>query len=950
MLVKYLSITALLCVVATVVCGQELGFEGFGRRDGLHAETIVDFDEDHEGRLWIATSGQGLLHFDGFNFEQIEETASDTIVDVGVFNQSVYFMTAHGIQHIKSDWSIEETLHFNSQQFEKFCVLNDSIWLIDSSGQLHVAHEQNIILYKNEIGINDFFMHQGKIILLTETGIHALHGGWKSLSTLPADLSVYCAATQEDTVYVATKEGVWKLASTPELIPNTIEERVKSLSIDVRNNLWMAARNHVLIYNGYHTKMLTEANGLPSAKVRKLLTDRSGAIWFGSSTAGLFMLRDMSTQMFAQEHGFPETPISATARQNDSTLWFGTTDGSVFKWSLRSTPEIIYQSSGKYLRNAVTEILPCASGIYFSLEQEGTLMYNQQNTTTTFNQTRRSLAGCGNYSLEWDGVVTPTRKIFNADLACENLTDIELFNDSLIVATSCGLYVMSLRKDGTVIVPDNMSTFLPIAGSDGFYFTVLFLDQHGQLWLGTKNDGLLRYKHGLDVVARKSLSDQHVTGICRADDGNIWVSTTSGLSMIELTPDGDLVLNVSNYPLEYPVSPRTLQFFDGKLAYGSTRGLVTFDPRGVFPDFTPPIIVIDEVFVNYEFPFASELEYDQNHLTFHFHAIDLADPFNVAYQCRLVGFETDFHDITSPAVYPQLAPGNYTFEVRARNHDGIWSDEAATISFTIDAPFYAKPWFIVGTAFIALLIVFVFIRWRVRALRLANKALEEKVVERTKELSIERDRSERLLLNILPKETADELKQNGYAMTKSYRQASVLFSDFKGFTMMSEMVSSSDLVSLLDEAFKSFDRACDRFGVEKIKTIGDAYMCATGLPLAAEDHAEQLVLFAFAMLEEMRTFNEKLAERNLPPWQIRIGIHSGPLIAGVVGEKKFAYDIWGDTVNTASRMESSGEPNRINISATTYEIIKDKFRCTNRGLVAAKNKGELEMYFVEEHL
>ncbi|MFM1930929.1 MAG: hypothetical protein RL226_232, partial [Bacteroidota bacterium] len=238
-------------------------------------------------------------------------------------------------------------------------------------------------------------------------------------------------------------------------------------------------------------------------------------------------------------------------------------------------------------------------------------------------------------------------------------------------------------------------------------------------------------------------------------------------------------------------------------------------------------------------------------------------------------------------------------------------------------------------------------RWRLIALKEQNRKLDRLVEHRTEELRMERDRSERLLLNILPKETAEELKTNGVAMTRSYRQATVLFSDFKGFTQTSELVSSAELVSLLDAAFKSFDRNCDAFGVEKIKTIGDAYMCATGLPQQTENHASAMMDFAFRMLEEMVIFNAELAKRGLPPWEIRIGIHTGPLIAGVVGEKKFAYDIWGDTVNTASRMESSGEPGKINISSATYELIKNQYHCFYRGKVAAKNKGELEMYFVE---
>ncbi|MDP4827390.1 MAG: hypothetical protein NWR73_06875 [Flavobacteriales bacterium] len=948
MLLRILYITSLLAAVNITVFGQELNFESFGRREGLNAQTITDFIEDDEGRLWIGTSGQGLVHFDGFRFEQVSGTENDTVHDVGFFNNTVYYLNSSGI-YKASKYGVESHFKNENHAFEKFSMQGDSTWLVDKHGQLFISHK-NTIHNVESAPVNDFFSFNNSLFLLTEIGIRASLGGWQMTFNVPDSIAVYTGASFDGSYYFASKQGVWAVGDTTFLIPGTENERIRSLCTDVRGKLWMAARNHVLTYNGLETASLSEINGLPSAKVRKLLTDRSGALWFGSSTAGLFMLRDMSIETFAQEHGFPETLITSSVKENDTTLWFGTVDGSVFRWNHADPPELIFQSSRLYLRNGVTDMLRCGNSIYFSLEKEGSLYYQDEKIAYVFENATRSIAGCSNYYFQFNGVVTPDQLVQYADLACENLNDLELYNDSLVIAAACGLYFLPINDNGTISLPENMSTFLPTFESESYHFTTVFNDGSGTLWLGTKNDGLLKYHNEIEVVARKSLSDQHVTGICKADDGNIWVSTTSGLSMIELTPEGDLVLNVTNYPLEYPVSPRTLQYFNGKLVFGSSKGLITFDSNGIFPDYNPPIVRIDDAFVNFEFPFNTNLKYNQNHLTFHFHAIDLADPFSVVYQCRLVGFENEFHEVSSPVVYPQLPPGDYTFEVRARNHDGIWSDQSAVITFRIDAPFYAKTGFIIFAVSTALLIIFLFIRWRVRALRQANRLLEEKVAERTKELKVERDRSERLLLNILPKETADELKQNGFAMTKSYRQASVLFSDFKGFTMMSELVSSEELVSMLDDAFKAFDRTCDQYGVEKIKTIGDAYMCATGLPLSTTDHAEKLVDYAFAMLKEMEIFNEKLAQRGLPPWQIRIGIHSGPLIAGVVGEKKFAYDIWGDTVNTASRMESSGAPNRINISATTYAIVKDKFRCSPRGFIAAKNKGDLEMYFVEERL
>jgi len=225
-----------------------------------------------------------------------------------------------------------------------------------------------------------------------------------------------------------------------------------------------------------------------------------------------------------------------------------------------------------------------------------------------------------------------------------------------------------------------------------------------------------------------------------------------------------------------------------------------------------------------------------------------------------------------------------------------------------------------------------------------KEMLEIQVEERTKELRIEKEESERLLHNILPVEVATQLKQKGFTSAKSYRSVTMLFTDFKGFTETSSKITPRKLVYELNDIFKGFDNIMDQFGVEKIKTIGDAYMAVSGLPKVNKKHALMCVLAARKMLE----FLEERGKRSQIKWQMRVGIHSGPLIAGVVGTKKFTYDVWGDTVNTAARMESGGEAGKINISQATRDLIKDSFDCKYRGKMQAKGKGEIDMYFITE--
>ena len=232
--------------------------------------------------------------------------------------------------------------------------------------------------------------------------------------------------------------------------------------------------------------------------------------------------------------------------------------------------------------------------------------------------------------------------------------------------------------------------------------------------------------------------------------------------------------------------------------------------------------------------------------------------------------------------------------------------------------------------------------------KVENDKQEQLLNIKNKSLAEEKEKSDDLLLNILPYETAEELKATGSAKAKSFELVTILFTDFKHFTTLAERLSPADLVKEIDECFSAFDAIIENHGIEKIKTIGDSYMCAGGLPNANTTNPIDAVNAALEIRQFMQLRKEAKQRNNEPFFEVRIGIHSGPVVAGIVGTKKFAYDIWGDTVNTASRMESSSEVGKINVSDATYELIQDKFICVPRGKIEAKNKGMIEMYFVEE--
>jgi class 3 adenylate cyclase len=291
-----------------------------------------------------------------------------------------------------------------------------------------------------------------------------------------------------------------------------------------------------------------------------------------------------------------------------------------------------------------------------------------------------------------------------------------------------------------------------------------------------------------------------------------------------------------------------------------------------------------------------------------------------------------------------LPEGSYRFRVRARSPHGALSENAA-LSFGVFPPWYRTWWAYSIYLLFAGAGVWGIVRLRTRHLVAETRRLENIVAERTVEIRDQRDeihRQERkghsLLLNILPESVAEELKSSGTVTPVGFDDVTVCFTDFVGFTLSSEKLTPAELVEKLNLYFTAFDEIVARYGLEKLKTIGDSYMFASGLPVSRSAHAVDAVLAALEMVEVV----EGLAPET--GWGIRVGLHSGPVVAGVVGIRKFAFDIWGNTVNLASRMESSGVPGRVNLSEHTYRLTRGLIECEGRGQVHTKDGRELPMF------
>jgi class 3 adenylate cyclase len=357
----------------------------------------------------------------------------------------------------------------------------------------------------------------------------------------------------------------------------------------------------------------------------------------------------------------------------------------------------------------------------------------------------------------------------------------------------------------------------------------------------------------------------------------------------------------------------------------------------------PDLLKRDTIFPDKLLSREIELSHYENNIVFEYN-----DAGQLSYQFFLEGFDSGWTPWKRMGFkeYTNLPAGDFTFHSRSGSVAGNIT-EFPKIKIRV-----LHPWFKTDTALAFCVLMISLIIWAIYEqtnLRFARRQylLEQIINNRTEDLIIEKEKSEALLANVLPKGMASEIMAKGKATKIKYNFVTVLFSDIQGFTKIAEEMNPEVLIDELDKFFFYFDSVVEKHGIEKIKTIGDAYMCAGGIPEKNRTNPVEVILAALEMKAYMKRLKQTSELEGMKFWDIRIGIHTGTVIAGVVGQKKLSYDIWGDTVNTASRMESSGEAGKINISGTTYEFVKDFFTCEYRGKMPVKYKGELEMYFVK---
>jgi len=738
----------------------------------------------------------------------------------------------------------------------------------------------------------------------------------------------------------------------------------------------------IIVFNkqGKIVSLIDENSGLFSLSVNNLFSDINNNLW-ALHNHGISRIEIPSQySYFSKNHGLKGN-VNSVIKFND-ILYVATTQGVFGSFSKKINFEAITEiKSNCYEFHQFNEQLfvSTAKGIYQIVGEKALLFYNREADEITsvlrskknpsyiylgYNEGFSAIQFAG-------GMLLVKKKIEGITGKISSITE---DNDGTVWLSSNenGVYKIDPFEKYSInlpfkyynnqnILPDKLEWINLYAINDGILFsTSEGIYRFDQLNNKFYKDTLI----GIDFIKQKNwvypiVEDQH---------NNLWLNIIGKNKLTNKT----LVKNYK-YDLLKTLRPlplnRLKDFFitsihpdDSIVWFGGFEGLIRLDiskdiqlDKSFYATFHKVIIGKDSVL--YQLPFGTKntlddikqnISYRLNNLTFQFSSPNYQSEDQVYFKYKLDGFDNNWSNWTESNFkeYTNLSEGNYIFHLKAKNIFDTISNEI-TFEFSIKPPFYRTKFAFIIYIITALLLFLLIGKWREYYFAREKFKLENIIHERTEEVVIQKEKADNLLERVLPKTTAKELKSGRKAGPYHYNMVTVLFSDIQGFTKVAEQMDSELLIDELDRFFLQFDTVVEKYNIEKIKTIGDAYMCAGGIPAKNRTNPVEVVVAAIEMQNFMKKLKKESDKSTSHIWDLRIGIDTGPVVAGVLGKSKISYDIWGGTVNTASRMEASGEPGKVNITENTYMLIKDFFICQYRGKMPVKYKGEIDMYFVE---
>ena len=950
---------------------------------GLTGTTATDIIQTEDGYINVGTY-EGLVRFDGVEFSTIRRAKGNNykfssvrvILEdskgnlwLGSNDEGVHKIFPDGTSKV---YSTQNGLPNNSVR----AICEDrvgNIWIGTAAGVVYLTPKGHLItpqfqagtVSKGIIAVTLYCDTAGRVWLITsnENGLFLFSEGL--FHTIPQIDKAYesylsTAITQDlsGTFWIAMGDnGIICLENNKlkKISSGTIIDKVPTLSMYVAPDGTMLFGTEKGVVS-YRKGIFEESDNkdLSSAKINKIIRDREGNIWLASDRNGIGKLTYGKFSVTKLN-----TTANAIAEDSDGKIWIGTDTGiKCFDGETEVNNALTEFTRGLRIRHVgITLKNEILASCYTKPAQ---ILYNPRTSAIKSWSTDDGLAGNKvRVAIEtlpdeyYVGTITGL-SIIHKDGSIKNFKQADGLENE---------YVMWIHKDkngvvwigtdgGGIYLMKNEAIIAHITSEDGLIGNVIFKitqDKEGGYWICTGSG--ISYTRPFDsshslpssyenINSDNGLGTDSVFQVIPDTTSDFWITSNYGIAsvkkeeLLKAAKNGTKIESLQYYSkndgLDSDGTTSTaLSICDkhGRLWFTMVDGFALYDPVRVRENHVLPLVNIESITIDnvtYDFKHKSKefvLKPGTKRVDIKFTGLSFDAPERIQFQHQLTNFEDKFSLPGKNRVvsYTNITPGHHTFLVKAINGEGNPSKESKAVLFVQKPYFYQMPlfWAISVIIFIAALISLFY--YKQRKIKLENIRLEGMVQIRTRELAAEKDKSDQLLRAILPDKIADELKDNMHSVAETFTDVTLLFSDIVSFTRVSSSHTAAEIVKALNDLFTKFDIRAKEMGVEKIKTIGDAYMAACGVPSSNPDHAKIMVNFAKGMYQDLEEYN-KTAEI---PFNMRIGLNSGPVTAGVIGKTKFVYDVWGNTVNVASRMETACSPGKIRVSQTFYEHLKD---------------------------
>ncbi|MCR5400526.1 MAG: hypothetical protein K6E78_02900 [Treponema sp.] len=924
-------------------------YEGLVRFDGVAFTTLKkskDNDwkfascrcvlEDSRGNLWIGSNDEGLqkISREGNKCYTMQSGLPNNSVRTLVEDKkgNIWVGTATGVVYITPKGYII-TPQFEAGTVSKgviathlYCDTAGRIWLV-------TANEKGLFLFSDGI-----FRTRPELDVF----------GNYLVSSIFQDLQGNFWISMGDQGIIRLFPGKIEKVKTGTILDNipTICSYVSK-----SGTIWFGTEKGLVVYdNGQYYPY--NGSSLSNANINRIICDREGNIWFATDRNGI---GKMTHGKFRMNHvGYT---VNSLTEDRSGKIWAGTDNGVICYENDKRVENKLTEFT-KNLRVRDVQATKNGDILVSCYTKPGQIRYSKNGQIKSWS-TDQGLAGnkvrC---AIETDPNVlyvgtTTGLSIIHEDGSIKNIKQADGLDNE---------YVMTIYEDtneiiwvgtdgyGVYLIKDE-EIFAHFSSDDGLIGNVIFKitqDLDGSFWICTGSG--ISHLPGFDsrkgvptvfenINSEKGIQTDSVFQVLADSTNNLWMISNHGISstpfadMLETATGKMEAVEVKFYnrndglDSDGPTSTaKSIIDRFGRIWFTMVDGIAIYDPIKIFENPITPLVQIESVAVDNKVYSRMDrtitLKPGTKRVEIKFTGISFDAPERILFTHKLTNFEKDF-SAPSPErtlSYTNLRPGKHTFLVNAINGDGLYSDQAEAVLFVQKPYVYQMPlfWIFIAIAIFSSITLFFYVKQQ--RIRLENIKLEKKVKQRTRELEAEKSKSDKLLKAILPEKIAEELKDEIKAIGYNYEEITILFSDIVEFTKISSGYKADVIVRALDDLFTRWDNRASSLGIEKIKTIGDAYMAACGCPTPNENHAELMAQFAKGMLEDLEEYN-KTAEIK---FQIRIGLNTGPVTAGVICRTRFIYDIWGNAVNVASRMESVATPGKIRISESLYNLLKDK--------------------------